>query len=436
MTDNILKKRVERTAKELVAEVYPKDRTYRRAADGKEVKRGGKFYEAAGHVLNALVAGSTTLVSDLSLSLADNASAGELKNRQEQVSGWLQRYDFEEGLNDFLMARAKPLVGPTTALAVDFSDISKAFGGKGMEGMAMGWDGSRHCTAFGHDFLSVSIVGPGFADAVPVYVKLAKGRKSKGDLLDEAIEAVKRAFGENGWFAVDRGMDSVEFVFFMKRRGYFGVVRVNKMDRDVFGSGRAIDGEFRGVRYVKADLQTYRGTVTSRVKWKPGVFADECGNQAKVLVVESRVGGNAIWLYVTCPDSALGDEAEMERIAILAAQAYRNRWQIERSFETIKQEFSLEDVRVRTFRRLRNIFSLSVVAYVFVTRYLRMSAEFKKVVKAIRDNCTETSLKTHPLLANLRSLIGEERIRNITGRPRKPPERRPEQMELLFPDAA
>ena len=158
---------MERTAKELVAEVYPKDRTYRRDADGKEVKRGGKFYEAAGHVLNALVAGSTTLVSDLSLSLADNASAGELKNRQEQVSGWLQRYDFEEGLNDFLMARAKPLVGPTTALAVDFSDISKAFGGKGMEGMAMGWDGSRHCTAFGHDFLSVSIVGPGFADAVP-----------------------------------------------------------------------------------------------------------------------------------------------------------------------------------------------------------------------------------------------------------------------------
>ena len=167
MTDNILKKRVERTAKELVAEVYPEDRTYRRAPDGKEVRRGRKFYEAAEHVLNALVAGSTTLVSDLSLSLADNASAGELKNRQEQVSGWLQRYDFEEGLNDYLMAGAKPLVGATTTLALDFSDISKAFGGKGMEGMAKGWDGSRHCTAFGHDFLSVSIVGPGSRTRCP-----------------------------------------------------------------------------------------------------------------------------------------------------------------------------------------------------------------------------------------------------------------------------
>ena len=52
----------------------------------------------------------------------------------------------------------------------------------------------------------------------------------------------------------------------------------------------------------------------------------------------------------------------MERLAILAAQAYRNRWQIERSFETVKQEFSPEKLRVRTFRRLKNVFSLCVVA--------------------------------------------------------------------------
>ena len=91
---------------------------------------------------------------------------------------------------------------------------------------------------------------------------------------------------------------------------------------------------------------------------------------------------------------------------------------------------------MRTFRRLKNVFSLCVVAYLFVTRYLRASSRFKGIVKAIRDNCTEQSLRTHPLLANLRSLIGEERIRNITGRPRKPPEKEPDQLEFAFPDAA
>ena len=137
------------------------------------------------------------------------------------------------------------------------------------------------------------------ADAVPVYVRIARGRRSKGELLDAAIEAVKKVVGENGWFAVDRGMDSVEFVFFMKRRDFLGVVRVNKMDRDVFGTGRTIDADFAKVPYVKAELQTYRGTVKARVKWKPGVFTDNCGSQTKVLVVESSVGGHPIWLYVT-----------------------------------------------------------------------------------------------------------------------------------------
>ena len=69
-----------------------------------------------------------------------------------------------------------------------------------------------------------------------------------------------------------------------------------------------------------------------------------------------------------------------------------------------------------------------------MTRYLRASSRFRGIVKAIRDNCTERSLTTHPLLANLRSLIGEERIRNITGRPRKPPEKEPGQLEFAFPD--
>ena len=59
MTDNILKKHLERTSKELVAEVYPADKPYRDLADKKDVKRGKKYYEAAEHVLNALVAGST-----------------------------------------------------------------------------------------------------------------------------------------------------------------------------------------------------------------------------------------------------------------------------------------------------------------------------------------------------------------------------------------
>ncbi len=240
MTDNILKKHVERTAKELVAEVYPADKTYRDLADKKDVKRGKKYYEAAEHVLNALVAGSTTLVSDMSLSLAENASAEEMKNAQEQVSGWLQRYDFETGLNDYLMEKAKPLVGKTTVLALDFSEISKPFGGEGMEGMAKGWDGSRHCTAYGHDFISVSLVGAAYREAFPVYAKLGMGRHCHADLIYGAIRAVMEGTGGLGWLVFDRGMDDARFLRTMKRDGRKAVVRVKDEGRDVFGDGRTV----------------------------------------------------------------------------------------------------------------------------------------------------------------------------------------------------
>ena len=393
-------------------------------------------WNALKSLFSEIVTGKSTLVSDLSKPLRENASKAECKRVQERVSGWLGNYDFVEATGGWLLKNIPEDRLDGCTFAVDFSDISKVFGGEGMEGMAMGRDGSTGEIRMGHDFICVSLVGADYPEALPVYVKLGRGRKSHDELISEAVAAVMERTGGKGWIVEDRGMDGAEHLWTLKRDDRKAVVRVNKMDRDVFGTGRTIDKEFAKVRFVKAELETYRGTVKARVKWKPGVFMDECGNKKKVLVVESCVGGHAIWLYVTCPDSALEDESEMERLAILAAQAYRNRWQIERSFETVKQEFSLEKLRVRTFRRLKNVFSLCVVAYLFVTRYLRASSRFKGIVKAIRDNCTEQSLRTHPLLANLRSLIGEERIRNITGRPRKPPEKEPDQLEFAFPDAA
>ena len=93
------------------------------------------------------------------------------------MSGWLNAYDFAALLNPYLLARSAAGVTDEATLAVDFSDISKEFGGTGMEGMEMGYDGSRHCTAMGHDFISVSLVGAAYREAFPVYAKL--GRASK-----------------------------------------------------------------------------------------------------------------------------------------------------------------------------------------------------------------------------------------------------------------
>ena len=378
-------------------------------------------------LFSEIVTGKSTLVSDLSKPLRANASKAECKRAQERVSGWLGNYDFVDATGGWLLKNIPEDRLDGCTFAVDFSDISKVFGGEGMEGMAMGRDGSTGEIRMGHDFICVSLVGADYPEALPVYVKLGRGRKGHDELIAEAIKAVMERTGGRGWIVEDRGMDGAEHLWTLKRDERKAVVRVNKMDRDVFGDGLDIDASLRSARFFDAMLHVHAGDRRVKIRCKPGVVQyckdprskDAATEDVGVLVVESRFDEKSIYLYVVCPDWVLESPAQMAIYAERAAQAYCDRWQIETSFFVMKQEFALEKARVRTFRRLENIFSLCVLAYVYATQFLRKTKGFKRILKFLADNLGTVSSKTHALLAGIRALVKEDRIRFISGRPRK-----------------
>ena len=378
-------------------------------------------------LFSEIVTGKSTLVSDLSKPLRANASKAECKRAQERVSGWLGNYDFVEATGGWLLKNIPEDRLDGCTFAVDFSDISKVFGGEGMEGMAMGRDGSTGEIRMGHDFICVSLVGADYPEALPVYVKLGRGRKGHDELIREAIKAVMERTGGKGWIVEDRGMDGAEHLWTLKRDERKAVVRVNRMDRDVFGDGLHVDVSLRSARFFDAMLHVHTGDRRVKIRCKPGVVQyckdprskDAVTENVRVLVVESRFDEKSIYLYVVCPDWVLESPAQMAIYAERAAQAYCDRWQIETSFFVMKQEFALEKARVRTFRRLENIFSLCVLAYVYATQFLRKTKGFKRILKFIADNLGTVSSKTHALLAGIRALVKEARIRFISGRPRK-----------------
>ena len=378
-------------------------------------------------LFSEIVTGKSTLVSDMSKPLRENASKAECKRVQERVSGWLGNYDFVEATGGWLLKNIPEDRLDGCTFAVDFSDISKVFGGDGMEGMAMGRDGSTGEIRMGHDFICVSLVGADYPEALPVYVKLGRGRKGHDELIAEAIKAVMGRTGGRGWIVEDRGMDGAEHLRTLKRDERKAVVRVNKMDRDVFGDGLDIDASLRSARFFDAMLHVHTGDRRVKIRCKPGVVQyckdprskDAATENVRVLVVESRFDEKSIYLYVVCPDWVLESPAQMAIYAERAAQAYCDRWQIETSFFVMKQEFALEKARVRTFKRLENIFSLCVLAYVYATQFLRKTKGFKRILKFLADNLGTVSSKTHALLAGIRALVKEARIRFISGRPRK-----------------
>ena len=209
---NILKNEIDCTCEDFLFDIYG--------------ARSKPSTAAMKTLLTAVVTGGSTLVKGLSSSLRKDGGKSESKRTQEMVSRWLMNYDFSEKLNDHLLGLASSLVSDRTTLAIDFSDISKEFGGTGMEGMEMGYDGSRHCTAMGHDFISVSLVGAAYREAFPVYAKLGMGRHCHANLIYGAIRAVMEGTGGLGWFVFDRGMDDAKFLRTMKRDGRKAVVRV------------------------------------------------------------------------------------------------------------------------------------------------------------------------------------------------------------------
>ena len=161
-----------------------------------------------------------------------------------------------------------------------------------MAGMAMGRDGSTGELRMGHDFICVSLVGPDFPEALPVYAKLGRGRKGHAGMLSEAIGAVMGQTGGAGWIVEDRDMDGAEHL------------------RDLKRDDRRVEIRCRpGVVQYSADPKS----------------KDAATEDVNVLVVESR----------------------------------------------FDEEFALEKARVRTFRRLENIFTLCVMAYVYATQFLR-----------------------------------------------------------------
>ena len=378
-------------------------------------------------LFSEIVTGKSTLVSDLSKPLRENASKAECKRVQERVSGWLGNYDFVEATGGWLLKNIPEDRLDGCTFAVDFSDISKVFGGEGMEGMAMGRDGSTGEIRMGHDFICVSLVGADCPEALPVYVKLGRGRKGHDELIAEAIKAVMGRTGGRGWIVEDRGMDGAQHLWALKRDEREAVVRVNRMDRDVFGDGLHVDVSLQSAKFFDAMLHVHTGDRRVKIRCRPGVVQyckdprskDAVTENVRVLVVESRFDEKSIYLYVVCPDWVLESPAQMAIYAERAAQAYCDRWQIETSFFVMKQEFALEKARVRTFRRLENIFSLCVLAYVYATQFLRKTKGFKRILKFLADNLGTVSSKTHALLAGIRALVKEARIRFISGRPRK-----------------
>ena len=409
MARNITHSILESTTKPLLEEVF---------RDKPKV-----FRQAAAVLFGAFVARGSPLV--LSIAETMRGVRTSKKGLQEKVSGWLGRYDFATPVRQWLWQTSLSTVARDTVIAIDGGDLSKEFGGKGMEGMEMGYDASRGVTAMGHTLLCAALVNAPRARALRL--DLLKGRRGLPEAERALLSAIAAATKGNGIAACDRGFDSEAFVFHAAQLPLRTVVRVKEEGRDVFGTGRRIPREMASAPCAATLLQSPTRRQKALVRWREGHFPGKDGRHLPVLVVSSTFDGRTLHLY-GFGFGPFASSRERRQAALLVANAYFRRWSVEVLYQDLKQVFGLEQARVRTFRRLENLVALCSLAYAALAHFLpSCRAASARLDKTMKDNFDALHRPFRTFVATLRELLIMPAIRFIAGRPKKkkPPDPTP-----------
>ena len=371
------------------------------------------------HATEALMCTTVSTGRPIIRNLAQELPRGNtsLKGMQERISGWLERYDFVGPIQDYLWRNAMSQLGQETIIALDSSDISKEFGGLGMEGMEKGYDASRDTTAMGHNILCASLVHR--HRALPLCFNPLKGRHGLPKAEQALFNRIATDTHGKGIVVCDRGFDSDAFMSTTCAQKQRAVIRIKHLQRDLFGTRQAIDHAMVTAPAIRTTLTSPTNKTNAIVRWRQGFFPSN-ETHHPVLVVSSTFNDTTIYLYATNFIQENWTEETMRKAAILAANAYYNRWQIEVLFQDIKGAFAIEQARVRTFRRLTNLIAIATLAFVYFAHHLPLCSEATtKLLKLMKDNQQEVLLRFRTFVSNIRSLLALDHTRYITGRPRK-----------------
>jgi len=333
-------------------------------------------------MIYGIQAGKDVKLSNVARSLSEGIP---LIQTEKRLSWQGDRRDLTEGLNRNLIKEGSRRVDRDTVLALDLGDINKPYAEK-MENLAKVRDGSEAKIDNGYWLINVVGADVEGEDLVPLYSELysqgARGFRSENAQIFKAVDMVMDGVGDRGIWAIDRGGDRKIIFHGFLDRGLRFVIR-QRGDRDlVLGDGErrsclsiALGCGCRHKRKLVVDRDGLRGEKVISLGHAPVKlpFSDE----QLYLVVVKGYGRKPLMLLTNLRVVDL--DVEIERILHI----YLTRWKCDESYRFIKQNYNLEDIRVRSYNSIRNTVALVQAVFYFVSvelgRNLKLGILLKKV---------------------------------------------------------
>lgn len=323
-----------------------------------------------------LCASGSVLLTEVGRKLPSDITLHAVEKRLSRQLG-SHRWDDEAMLERYVQWAAR-LVKPDTVLALDTSDIRKAYAEK-MECLGKVHDGSTGEIVTGYWLLAVEAhqsTGQRQGIYLQAWSAQAEEFESENREILRAIELVESFAPGRALWVIDSGGDRSRLHQEFKRLKIRYLVRVGR-NRTV-----ELDGQKRSIRTVAAEV-LMRGSFrfphrTKRGRWRVlrlryGFERIEWQEEAYSLVVAEGISDEQLILWT---NELVSSTEEAERVV----RSYLRRWAVEDANRVIKQEFHLEAIRVTDWQRVQRLVLLVGIAYGFVCR---LGSKGKPVVKKL-----------------------------------------------------
>ena len=260
-----------------------------------------------------------------------------------------------------------------TLLIVDPTDLQKKYAKK-MQYLANVRDASEKTIGKGYWMCDVVGCEVGSNEITPLAQELwsqnAPDFTSENEQVLSLVKRVRQATDYQGILVYDRGGDRREFLTpWTKDSSCHYLVR-QRGDRNLFYRGKLQSG----LILAGSRNTPYSATIIKEKKGEEKTYSIEFGfvpvrlpewpERSLWLVVVKGFGKRPLMLLTTEP------MRRNRKVLWWAVEAYITRWRVEETIRFIKQSYDIEDIRVLTYDRLKNMAVLVLAASYFAAVWL------------------------------------------------------------------
>jgi hypothetical protein len=319
-------------------------------------------------------------LSNISRALSEDIRLIKTENRLSRNS---QSGDFTEPLNEEIIRRAAKRVLADTVIALDLSDIHKPFAKK-MDYLGDVWNGSEGKVTRGYWLIEATAADVDSENITPLYSELysyeASSLPTENQRILKLVEKISTAVDKRGIWTLDRGADRKILVGEFGKMGVRFVIRISaKRNRNLEKRDKEQERVLSIARRIRCadsytvtiDKEGYKEDIQITLGKRSGLKLN--GTEVSLVVV--RGFGKDPMLLLTNVDKKPKEILEI----------YLTRWKCEESFRFLKQEYHLEDIRVRSYNSLRNTIALVHAVFYFLSVYLGRSLKINILLKKILE---------------------------------------------------